>query len=244
MGCLIIIFTKLSKFHRENPQFLRHPIKFAILDSSTTPDCTTKLTIKATGSIFVGALSKHAFKLQNDKKIDTQRRISALSLSEHLHVNWKQQMIISRSACSSDHRPDNCLDSVHATVPKTFRKDSASYKVQRTTIQVAFPIIKAANAAIRTINRLFKNFWLLKAGFNCITYTCSSTSLDVFGVLYTHSPLHNHGPAKTCELFKLKPGFHTIATRSWSRATQIGLCKRHLYEYKMIACIVRLELFQ
>ena len=46
----------------------RHPIKFAVVDPSTAPDCTTKLTIKATGSIFKGTQSKHAFELQNDRK--------------------------------------------------------------------------------------------------------------------------------------------------------------------------------
>ena len=65
---MLILFTKISKFHHDNPQFLRHPIKFAIVDPSTAPDCTTKLTIKATGRIFAGAWSKHASELQNDKK--------------------------------------------------------------------------------------------------------------------------------------------------------------------------------
>ena len=65
---MLILFSKISKFHRENPQFLRHSIKFTIVDPSTAPDCTTKLTIKATGRIFAGARSKHAYELQNDKK--------------------------------------------------------------------------------------------------------------------------------------------------------------------------------
>ena len=30
-----ILFTKISKLHHENPQFLRHPIKFAIVDPYT-----------------------------------------------------------------------------------------------------------------------------------------------------------------------------------------------------------------
>ena len=63
-----ILFTEVSKFQHENPQFLRHPVKFAIVDRSTAPDSITKLTIKTTGRIFVGAQSKHAFELQNDKK--------------------------------------------------------------------------------------------------------------------------------------------------------------------------------
>ena len=33
-----ILFTKISKFHQENPQFLCHPVKFAIVDP-----CTVKL---------------------------------------------------------------------------------------------------------------------------------------------------------------------------------------------------------
>ena len=65
---MLILFTKISKFHHENPQFLRHPIKFAIVDPSTTPDCTTKLTIEARGRICVGARYKHASELENDKK--------------------------------------------------------------------------------------------------------------------------------------------------------------------------------
>ena len=65
---MLILFTKLSRFHHENPQLLRHPIKFAIVDSSATPDCRTKLTIKATGR--VGVRSKYASELQNDKKIE------------------------------------------------------------------------------------------------------------------------------------------------------------------------------
>ena len=65
---MLILFTKDLKFHHENPQFLLHPIKFAIVDSSTTPDCKTKLTIKATGKIFAGARSKHAFELQHDRE--------------------------------------------------------------------------------------------------------------------------------------------------------------------------------
>ena len=50
-----ILFTKISKFHHENSQFLRYRIKFATFDPSTAPDCKTKLTIKATGRIFLGA---------------------------------------------------------------------------------------------------------------------------------------------------------------------------------------------
>ena len=65
---MLILFTKLSRFHHGNPQLLRHPFKFAIFDSSATPDSGTKLTIKATGRVFVGVRSKHAFELQNDKK--------------------------------------------------------------------------------------------------------------------------------------------------------------------------------
>ena len=65
---MLILFTKISRFHDENPQFLQHPIKFAIVDPSTASDCATKLTIKAMGRIFVGAQSKHLFELQNDKK--------------------------------------------------------------------------------------------------------------------------------------------------------------------------------
>ena len=68
---MLILLTKMSKFHQENPQFLRHPIKFAIVDSSTINDYTNKLTIKATGRIFVGARCKHASELQNDKKIQS-----------------------------------------------------------------------------------------------------------------------------------------------------------------------------
>ena len=64
---MLILFTELSKFHHGNPELLRHPIK-AIVDSSATPDCRTKLTIEATGN--VGVRSKHASELQNDKKID------------------------------------------------------------------------------------------------------------------------------------------------------------------------------
>ena len=67
---MLILFTKLSKFHHENPQLLRHPFKFAIVDSSATPDCRTKLAIEATGRVFVGVRSKHASELQNDKKIE------------------------------------------------------------------------------------------------------------------------------------------------------------------------------
>ena len=66
----LILFTKSSKFYHENPQLLRHPIKFSIVDSSATPYCRTKLTIKATGKVFVGLRSKHASELQNDKKIE------------------------------------------------------------------------------------------------------------------------------------------------------------------------------
>ena len=66
---MLILFTKISRFHHENQQFLRHPIKFA--DSSTIPDCITKLTFEATGRIFVGAWSKHAPELQNDKKMES-----------------------------------------------------------------------------------------------------------------------------------------------------------------------------
>ena len=35
---MLILFTKIPKFHHENPQFLCHPIKFAIVDPSTAPD--------------------------------------------------------------------------------------------------------------------------------------------------------------------------------------------------------------
>ena len=45
---MLILFTKISTFHHENPQLLCHPIKFAIVDPSTAPDCKNKLTIKAT----------------------------------------------------------------------------------------------------------------------------------------------------------------------------------------------------
>ena len=65
---MLILFTKLCRFHHENPQLLRHPLKFAIVDSSATPDSGTKLTIKATGRVFVGVRSKHVSELQNDKK--------------------------------------------------------------------------------------------------------------------------------------------------------------------------------
>ena len=65
---MLILFPKISKFHHENPTFLRHPMKFAIADPSTAPDCKTKLTIKATERISVGAWSKHAFELQHDRK--------------------------------------------------------------------------------------------------------------------------------------------------------------------------------
>ena len=44
------------------------PIKFAIVDPSTAPDCTTKLTIEARGGICAGARYKHASELENDKK--------------------------------------------------------------------------------------------------------------------------------------------------------------------------------
>ena len=63
---MLILFTNISKFHHDSPQFLQHPIKFAIVDPSTASHCTTKLTIKATGRIFLGARSKHALELQND----------------------------------------------------------------------------------------------------------------------------------------------------------------------------------
>ena len=65
---MLILFTKLSKFHHKDPQLLRHPIKFAIVDSGATPDCRT--TIKATGRVFVGVRSKHTSELRNDKKIE------------------------------------------------------------------------------------------------------------------------------------------------------------------------------
>ena len=57
-----------------------HPIKFAIADSSTTPE--VRLTIDATGRIFVGAHFMHASELQNDTKTESyqQRSISSLSL--------------------------------------------------------------------------------------------------------------------------------------------------------------------
>ena len=121
---MLILFTEISKFHYENPQFLRHPIKFAIVDPSTAPDCTTKLTIKATERIFVGARSNHAFELHNDKKkyfLLTKKYpylVTFKSIYIMYMLNWKQQMMISCSACWSNYCPDNC---VHATVPKTFR---------------------------------------------------------------------------------------------------------------------------
>ena len=31
-----ILFTKISKCYHENPRFLSHPIKFAVVESSTT----------------------------------------------------------------------------------------------------------------------------------------------------------------------------------------------------------------
>ena len=65
---MLTLCTKISKFHHENPQSLQHPIKFGIVVPSTALDCTTKLTIKATGRIFGGAWSKHAFELQNERK--------------------------------------------------------------------------------------------------------------------------------------------------------------------------------
>ena len=84
---MLILFTKISKFHHENPQCLRHPIKFAIVDPSTAPDCKTKLTIKATGRIFVDAPSKHAFELQHGRKkyFLLTRCISTLSLLHGVH---------------------------------------------------------------------------------------------------------------------------------------------------------------
>ena len=79
---MLILFTKISKFHHENRQLLRHPIKFSVVDPSTAPDNKTKLTIKATGRIFVGPRSKHAFELQHDRKkyFLLTRCISTLSL--------------------------------------------------------------------------------------------------------------------------------------------------------------------
>ena len=122
---MLILFSKISKFDHENPQFLQHPIKFTIVDPSTASDCTTKLTTKATGRIFADARFKHAFELQNDKK-------------KYFLLTKKYFYLITfRAFTANDHLmfglsiPDNCSDSVHATVPKTFRKDSASYKDQK-----------------------------------------------------------------------------------------------------------------
>ena len=72
-------------------KFLRHPIKFAVVDSSATPDCSTKLTIKATGRIFVGVRSKDASELQNDKKIEvTDKKVFLpCHFKEHLQVELK-----------------------------------------------------------------------------------------------------------------------------------------------------------
>ena len=80
--------TKIPKFHHENSQLLRHPIKFALVDSSKTPEYTTKLAVKATGRISVGAWSKHAIELQNDKKIELNDKEVFLPchFQEHLHV--------------------------------------------------------------------------------------------------------------------------------------------------------------
>ena len=84
---MLILLTKISKFHHENPQFLRHPVKFAIIAPSAAPDCKTKLTIKATGRIFVGARSKHAFELQHDRQkyFLLTKCISTLSLLHDVH---------------------------------------------------------------------------------------------------------------------------------------------------------------
>ena len=79
---MLTLFTKISKFQHGNPQFLRHPIEFGIVDRSTAPDCKTELTIKTIGRIFVGA-RQYAFELQHDRKSISywQRCISTLSLS-------------------------------------------------------------------------------------------------------------------------------------------------------------------
>ena len=100
---MLILFTKISKFNHENPQFLRQPIKFAIVDPSTAPDYTTKLTIKATERIFVGAQSKQAFELQNDREkyfLLTKKMYFCLITFKSIynHVHGKRQMIISCSA--------------------------------------------------------------------------------------------------------------------------------------------------
>ena len=67
------------------------------------------------------------------RSISTDKKYFHLATFKNIYIlymlNWWQQMIISCSACWSNHCPDNCLDSVHATVPKTFRKDSASYNL-------------------------------------------------------------------------------------------------------------------
>ena len=67
---MLILFTKISRFHHENPQLLRHPIKFAIVDSSATPTVQLDRLLKPQERIFVGVRSKPASELQNDKKIE------------------------------------------------------------------------------------------------------------------------------------------------------------------------------
>ena len=85
---MLILFIKIPKFHHENPQLLRYSYKFALVDSSTTPECTTELTIKATGRISVGTWSKHATELQNDKKIELNDKQAFIPyhFQEHLYV--------------------------------------------------------------------------------------------------------------------------------------------------------------
>ena len=99
---------------------LRHPIKFTIVDPSTA-----KLTIKATGRIFAGARSKHSFELQNDKKK------YFLLTKKYFYLVTFGAFTANDYLMSINHCLDNCSDSVHATLPKTFRKDSASCKVQK-----------------------------------------------------------------------------------------------------------------
>ena len=78
--------------HKTIPQFLVSTIWYTGNAHSSydtlsnflqlTPDCTTKLAIKATRTIFVGTWSKHASELQNDKQTElTDRGIFIFSLS-------------------------------------------------------------------------------------------------------------------------------------------------------------------
>ena len=62
-----------------------------LLLTQVQPLTTTKLTIKATGRIFVGVRSKHASELQNDKKIELPDKEVFLpcQFKEHLHVKLK-----------------------------------------------------------------------------------------------------------------------------------------------------------